>query len=68
MELFTILLAPTLLALGVANYAALSVIGLKWLPMPPGVAPVELLLWGCMAVVVLGLLLVGSILRMGKDE
>ena len=68
MDLFTVFLIPSLLALGVSSYGALHVIGLKWLPMPPGVAPLEFMFWGAMAFIVVGLFLLGAILRMGNED
>lgn len=68
MDLFTIFAVPSLLSLGVSSYGALHVIGLKWLPMPPGVAPLALMFWGLMAFIVVGLFLLGAILRMPEED
>ena len=61
MDLLTATLIPWLLSLGVSSYGALHIIGLKWLPMPLGVAPLALVFWGLMACVVVGPFLVGAL-------
>ncbi len=68
MDLLTATLIPSLLALGVSSYGALHILGLKWLPMPLGVAPLALLFWGLMAFIVVGLFLLGAILRTPDED
>ena len=68
MDLLTATLIPSLLALGVSSYGALHILGLKWLPMPPGVAPLEFMFWGAAAFVVVGPFLLGAIMLTPEEE
>ena len=61
MDLFTIALIPTLVAFGVIDYAALRIIKLHDFPMPAGVDPWHLVLWGSLAFVTLSPLLIAGL-------
>ena len=66
MDLFTIALIPVIAAFGVIDYAALRIIKFHDLPMPAGVDPWHLILWGSLAFVSLSpLLIAGALATMG---